>query len=79
MRLGFESQEFRTHREKMHCDDKRTIFALKQSLNEAITEKKGLILKLEIEKNMQKRIEIENKLKILNKFIDDLNYQISNL
>ena len=66
-------------KEKMHCDDKRTIFALKEGLNEAIKEKEGLMMKLEREKNTPKRKEIEDKLNQTNEYINELKAQLSHI
>ncbi|MDX1441169.1 MAG: hypothetical protein R3237_01755 [Nitrosopumilaceae archaeon] len=61
----------------MHCDDKRTIFALNQKLQEAKEEKVTLIRKITNEKNSIKKPQLEKKLSEIEKFIIELQNQLS--
>lgn len=60
----------------MHCDDKRTIFALNQKLQEA-KEEKEILKKILNEKNSAEKTEIEKKLLELDKFIEEVQTQLS--
>lgn len=60
----------------MHCDDKRTIFALNQKLEEAKKEQE-ILRKIINEKNSEEKIEIQNKLLELDKFILEIQTQLS--
>ena len=60
----------------MHCDDKRTIFALNQKLQEA-KEEKEILKKIINEKNSEEKTEIEKKLLELDKFIEEVKTQLS--
>ena len=42
----------------MHCDDKRTVFALRKSLEENSNEKEHYLSKLEKEKDPTKKLEL---------------------
>ncbi|NIM25451.1 MAG: hypothetical protein GTN35_02915 [Nitrososphaeria archaeon] len=61
---------------KMHCDDKRTIFALNQKLQETKEEKK-ILKKILNEKNTAEKTEIEKKLLELDRFIEEVQTQLS--
>ncbi len=60
----------------MHCDDKRTIFALNQKLQETKEEKK-ILKKILNEKNTAEKTEIEKKLLELDRFIEEVQTQLS--
>ena len=60
----------------MHCDDKRTIFALNQKLQET-KEEKEILKKILNEKNSAEKTEIEKKLLELDKFIEEVQTQLS--
>ena len=60
----------------MHCDDKRTIFALNQKLQEA-KEEKEILKKIINEKNSVEKTEIKKKLLELDKFIEEIQTQLS--
>lgn len=60
----------------MHCDDKRTIFALNQKLEEA-KEEREILKKIINEKNSAEKIEIKKKLLDLDKFIEEIQTQLS--
>lgn len=63
----------------MHCDEKRTIFALNQKLKEAKEEREILLKQINIEKNFQLKKEIETKLNNLDKFITEVQSQLSEM
>ena len=60
----------------MHCDDKRTIFALKKSLEENSIEKEHYLPKLEKEKDPNKKLELQSKIDIIEKTIDEIKHQL---
>ncbi|MFB5621329.1 MAG: hypothetical protein ACE5RO_00195 [Candidatus Nitrosomaritimum yanchengensis] len=60
----------------MHCDDKRTIFALKKSLEENSIEKEHFFSKLEKEKDPTKKIKLQSKIDIIEKTIDEIKHQL---
>ena len=60
----------------MHCDDKRTIFALNQKLQEAKDEKE-ILKKIINEKSSAEKTEIEKKLLEIDKFIEEIQTQLS--
>ena len=60
----------------MHCDDKRTIFALKQYIIEATAESQVLQKKLQSESNSLKKKEIQTRISFLQKAIHDSKDQI---
>lgn len=60
----------------MHCDDKRTIFALKKSLEENFIEKEHYLSKLEKEKDPTKKLELQSKIDIIEKTIDEIKHQL---
>ena len=61
----------------MHCDDKRTIFALNQNLTEAKIERENLLKKIQDEKDSLIKDELEIKLIELEKFILEIQNQLS--
>ncbi len=63
----------------MHCDDKRTVFALKKSLEENSIEKEHYISKLEKEKNPTKKLELQSKIDIIEKTIDEIKHQLETM
>lgn len=60
----------------MHCDDKRTTFALKKSLEENSIEKEHCLSKLEKEKDPTKKLELQSKIDIIEKTIDEIKHQL---
>jgi len=63
----------------MHCDEKRTIAALKQYVTEATLELHDLEEQLKGEQNNDKKIEIQSKINDLQKIIQDSNDQLSSM
>ena len=63
----------------MHCDDKRTIFALKKSLEENSIEKEHYLSKLEKEKDPNKKLELQSKIDIIEKTIDEIKHQLETM
>lgn len=63
----------------MHCDEKRTIAALKQYVTEATVELHDLDEQLKFEQNNAKKIEIQNRMNYLQKMIQDSNDQLSSM
>jgi len=63
----------------LHCDDKRTVFALKKSLEENSIEKEHYISKLEKEKNPTKKLELQSKIDIIEKTIDEIKHQLETM
>lgn len=61
----------------MHCDDKRTIFALNQKLTEAKLEKENLLRIIKIEKDSSIKNGLETKLMELEEFILQIQNQLS--
>lgn len=63
----------------MHCDDKRTIFALKQYVKEATLELQDLDKQLKNEINDSQKIKIQNRVKYLEKAILESKNQLSTM
>ena len=63
----------------MHCDDKRTIFALNKSLEENSIEKEHYLSKLEKEKDPNKKLELQSKIDIIEKTIDEIKHQLETM
>ena len=63
----------------MHCDDKRTIFALKKSLEEYSIEKEHHLLELEKETDSSKKQELKSKIDIIEKTIIEIKHQLTTL
>lgn len=63
----------------MHCDDKRTITALKQYVIEATSELDDLDKQLKNEMNNIKKIEIQNRINYLEKIIQESKDQLSTM
>ena len=51
----------------MHCDDKRTIFALKQFLADSELELQQAVNQLKTESNVEKRLQIKERILYLEK------------
>ena len=62
----------------MHCDDKRTIYALNKSLAEALEEKEILLRKLN-DQNSLNKTKIEDQVKSLEKYIKEVEDQLSKI
>ena len=60
----------------MHCDDKRTIAALKQYVLDATAELQDLSKQEKIVQDNSKKIEIQNKINYLEKVITDSKEQL---
>lgn len=60
----------------MHCDDKRTIFVLKENLVESIKEKEILVSKINNETNPLKLKKIQKQITQLEISIKDLEDQL---
>jgi predicted nucleic acid-binding Zn-ribbon protein len=60
----------------MHCDDKRTIYSLKQFVLEATSELEDLEKQLKNGSNNARKIEIQNRINYLKKAIQDSKDQL---
>jgi hypothetical protein len=60
----------------LHCNDKRTIFALKRSLKENSIEKEHYLSILDKEKDPTKKLELQPKIDIIEKTIDEIKHQL---
>lgn len=63
----------------MHCDDKRTIFALKKSLEEYSIEKEHHLLELESETDSSKKLELKSKIDTIEKTISEIKHQLTTM
>ena len=63
----------------MHCNDKRTIFALKKSLENYSIEKGHYLTKLESEKDPNKKLELQSKIDIIENTIDEIKCQLETM
>jgi len=63
----------------MHCNDKRTIFVLKENLVESIKEKEILVSKINNETNSLKNSEIQKQITQLEISIEDLEDQLKEM
>ena len=63
----------------MHCDDKNTIFVLKENLVESIKEKEILVSKINNETNSLKNSEIQKQITQLEISIEDLEDQLKEM
>ena len=63
----------------MHCDDKRTIFALKKSLEEYSIKKEHHLLQLEKEIDSSKKLELKSKIDIIEKTISEIKHQLTTM
>jgi hypothetical protein len=63
----------------LHCDDKRTIFALKKSLEEYSIEKEHIFLELEKETDSSKKLELKSKIDIIEKNIGEIKHQLTTM
>ena len=60
----------------MHCDDKRTIFALKQCITDSTLELQEAINQLKTETDGEKRIQIQTRINNLEKIVRDSKEQL---
>ncbi len=60
----------------MHCDDKRTIFALEQYISDSTLELQEAVIQLKTEDDKVKRIQIQRKIDDLEKTIKDSTDQL---
>jgi len=60
----------------MHCDDKRTIFALKQCITDSTLELQKAINQLKTEINKEKRKQIQIRINDLEKVVRDSKEQL---
>ena len=63
----------------MHCDDKRTIVAIKQYVFDATNELQDLAKQLKSEQDIKKKIKIQNRIKYLESAIKDSKDQLSTM
>ena len=63
----------------MHCDDKRTITALKQYILDATTQLQDLAKQQKLELDNTQKIEIQNQIRYLEKAIKDSKDQLSTM
>ena len=63
----------------MHCNDKRTIFALKKSLEENSLEKEHCFSKLGKEKDPIKKLELQSKIDIIEKTNAEIKLQLETM
>lgn len=63
----------------MHCDDKRTIFVLKQNISESTSELKNLETLLEAEVDEEKKQQTLARIIELEKIIRDSTDQLSSM
>lgn len=63
----------------MHCDDKRTIFVLKKSLEEYSIEKEHHLSELETETDFLKKSELKSKINIIEKNIIEIKHQLTTM
>ncbi|MFB5603144.1 MAG: hypothetical protein ACE5RK_01920 [Candidatus Nitrosomaritimum aestuariumsis] len=63
----------------MHCDDKRTIFALKKSLEEYSIEKERHLSELETETDFLKKSELKSKIDIIEKTTSEIKHQLTTM
>jgi hypothetical protein len=63
----------------MHCNDKRTIFALKKSLEHYSIEKGHYLSKLGSEKDPNKKLELQSKIDIIENTIDEIKCQLETM
>ena len=63
----------------MHCDDKRTIFALKKILEENFKEQENYFLQLEQEKDPLKKLELQSKIDIIEKSTIEIKHQLGTM
>ena len=63
----------------MHCDDKRTIFALKKSLEESSIVKEHFLSQLGMEKDPIKKLELQSKIDIIEKTTDEIKHQLETM
>ena len=63
----------------MHCDDKRTISALKQYVLDATSELRDLEKQLKNEQNYTRKNEIQDRINYLHKAIQDSKDQLSSM
>lgn len=63
----------------MHCDDKRTNYALKQFVLDATSELDDLVKQLKSEQNNTNKIKIQDRINYLQKAIQDSNDQLSSM
>lgn len=61
----------------MHCDDKRTIFALKKNIEDSVKKKENLTKKLITETVHSEKIKIKKEIKSLEKFINEIEFQLT--
>ncbi len=63
----------------MHCDDKRTNYALKQFVLDATSELDDLVKQLKSKQNNTNKIKIQDRINYLQKAIQDSNDQLSSM
>ena len=63
----------------MHCDDKRTIFVLKQLILDSNLELQKAMNQLKDEKNNEKKVQIQRRINELEKTIQDSKEQLESM
>jgi len=63
----------------MHCDDKRTIFALKQLISDSTLELQKVMNQLKDEKDNEKKLQIQTRINELEKTIQDSKDQLESM
>ena len=63
----------------MHCDDKRTIAALRQYISDLTSELENLSKQLEVKQDESHKIELQNKIKYLKDALNDSKDQLSTM
>ena len=63
----------------MHCEDKRTVFSLKKSLEENSIEKEHYLSKMEKGRDPTKKLELQSKIDIIEKTIDEIKHQLETM
>lgn len=63
----------------MHCDDKRTIFTLKQLISDSTIELQKVMNQLKDEKDNEKKLQIQTRINDLEKIIQESKDQLKSM
>lgn len=63
----------------MHCDDKRTIFTLKQLISDSTLELQKVMNQLKDEKDNEKKLQIQTRINDLEKIIQESKDQLKSM
>jgi len=63
----------------MHCDDKRTIFTLKQLISDSTLELQKVMNQLKDEKDNEKKLQIQTRINDLEKIIQESEDQLKSM